>query len=242
MRTIVIIQARFASTRLPGKTMLSLGSRSVLAEVVARCRAIAGIDAVCCAISEGFGHDILTEEALRAGALVSIGSDSDVLARYHAAARASAADVILRVTSDCPLIDPVVCAAVLAQRAAQGLDYCANNRPPSFPHGLDCEAFSRAALERNAAAAHTAYDHEHVTPYMAREPGFQRGFLAAEDAVYARQRWTLDYPEDYQFLWHLHRRLNGARPPWRAVAALVAGDPALVALNAARLDQSRFES
>lgn len=240
MRTIVIVQARFASTRLPGKTMLCLGAGSVLAEVLARCRAIAGVDEVCCAVSDGFGSDILADEAERSGARAVVGSEVDVLARYLAAARATAADVVLRVTSDCPLIDSVLCATVLAERARAEADYCVNNAPPTFPHGLDCEAFTRAALERSAEEARAADDREHVTPYMARQAGFRRSTVVGNDDVYARQRWTLDHPEDYAFLHRVHRRLGGARPPWRVVAEMVACDPALSAINAMRVDAQRY--
>ena len=240
MRTVVIVQARFASTRLPGKTMLCLGSGTVLFEVLDRCRAIPGVDAVCCAVSDGFGADMLAEEAERAGAEAVIGSDADVLDRYLTAARATAADVVLRVTSDCPLIDPELCAEVLAERARRDADHCVNNRPPSYPHGLDCEAFTRAALERAAAEATAAGDREHVTPYMVRTAGFRLAGIVAADPRHARQRWTLDHPEDYAFLHRVHRRLAGSRPAWHVVAEMVAADPALAAINAVRVDPARF--
>lgn len=240
MRTVVIVQARFASTRLPGKTMLSLGRHTVLREVVERCRSIDGVDAVCCAVSDGFGRDIIAEEAERAGAVVSMGSDVDVLERYRAAAELMAADVILRVTSDCPLIDPAVCAAVLGERAARQADYCADNVPPSFPHGLDCEAFTRAVLERAAATAEDSFDREHVTPWICRAPDVIRAGVVAPTDRYARQRWTLDHPEDYAFLWRVFSLLGDERPGWASLAERLVERPDVLSINVGRIDAARF--
>ncbi len=105
--------------------------------------------------------------------MVFRGDEHDVLGRYLGAARAVDADVILRVTSDCPLIDPRLCAAVIEARADTQADYAANNMPRLFPHGLDCEAFTRAGLEQAASDATEAYDREHVTPWLRRKPDLQ---------------------------------------------------------------------
>ena len=173
-RTAVIVQARTGSTRLPGKVLRKLGAKTVLAHVLARCAAIQGADAVVCATSTLPQDDPVAEEAARAGAHVFRGSESDVLQRYLEAARSVSADVVLRVTADCPLIDPDVCAAVIVLRAATDADYASNNMPRLYPHGLDCEACRVAALAEAAAVTHDPFDNEHVTPWLRRELGLKR--------------------------------------------------------------------
>lgn len=135
MRAGVVIQARAGSSRLPGKVLLPLGdhragacTRSLPGDPGHRCGVLRG--------SLGSDDDPVAEAAERLGACVVRGPEADVLERYRLAAGALDLDVVMRVTSDCPLIDPEVCAAVLALRAASGADYACNNAPPSWPHGL----------------------------------------------------------------------------------------------------------
>jgi len=135
-KTACIIQARLGSTRLPGKVLETLGDAPVLEHVLRRCQAIEGVDEVVCATVEGADGDAVATLADNLDIAVYRGSESDVLARYHGAAHAVGADVVMRVTSDCPLIDPEVCAAVLKLREEADADYAANNMPPSWPHGL----------------------------------------------------------------------------------------------------------
>ena len=112
MRVATIIQARMGSTRLPGKVLLDLGGRTVLARVIERALMIPGCDVVVCAVPESADDNPVAEEAARAGAVVTRGSTTDVLDRYWRAAQAVEADAIMRITSDCPLIDPAVCGAL----------------------------------------------------------------------------------------------------------------------------------
>jgi spore coat polysaccharide biosynthesis protein SpsF len=235
-RTVCIIQARRGSTRLPGKVLERLGEFPVLIHVLRRCAVIPGVDAVVCATVEGADGDTVSALAAGAGADVFRGSESDVLARYLGAARQSAADIVMRVTSDCPLIDPEVCGEVLRLRAAEAADYAANNLPPGWPHGLDCEAFTRAALEEAAATATEPDDREHVTPWIRRNQAYRRVNLSGPGGDLVAQRWTLDYPEDLDFLRALSARrdLGAPYPSWREIAALVAREPALSRLNEGR--------
>lgn len=231
-RRVAIIQARATSTRLPGKVLLPLGPGTVLEEVLRRCACIPCIDAVCCAVPDGPDHDAVAAEAARCGAVVMRGSEHDVLDRYYRAAQTLAADVVMRVTSDCPLIDPTLCGEVLAL-VTGAVDYACNNMPASFPHGLDCEAFTMAALERAWREADTAPQREHVTPYLRTEAGFNRAALAGPGGAWAGRRWTLDHPDDYRMLVETFRMLPPppAVPDWRQVAALLDAHPAIEAIN-----------
>ncbi len=216
--------------------MKKIGRRTVLAEVLSRCRSVPGVDAVVCAMPDEPASAILAEEAQAAGAVVVFGSETDVLARYAFAAREVSADVVMRVTSDCPLIDPSVCAEVLALRAAQGNDYAANNLDLTFPHGLDCEAFTATALFRAAAEATNAYAREHVTPWLRAAPGLSRANLTAVDPRWAGERWTLDYPEDLAFIRAVFAELpvGPERNSAASVHAVLAEHPEFRAINASR--------
>lgn len=222
------------STRLPGKVLLPLAGATVLRHVLTRCRAIPGVDVVCCAIPEGEAGDGLAQEVQQAGAKVVEGDERDVLARYLKAARAVDADVIMRVTSDCPAIDPAICGAVLAALRDEQADYACNNMPRGWPHGLDCEAMTRAALERAAAEAHEPHDREHVTPWLRRSPEIKRAVVHGPGGAAASGRWTLDHPEDYAFFQALFEQLEPL--PHLAdhseIAAVLAAHPQIQTLNA----------
>jgi len=236
MRTAIIVQARMGSSRLPGKVMKELGRRTVLAEVLTRCRSVPGVDVVVCAMPDEASSAAIAQEARSAGAVAVLGPETDVLARYALAAREVSADVVMRVTSDCPLIDPSICAEVLALRAAQDNDYAANNLIRTFPHGLDCEAFTATALSRAAAEARDAYAREHVTPWLRVAPGLSRANLAAADPRWADERWTLDYPEDLAFMRAVFAELPAgpACTSAASVHAVLAAHPEFRAINASR--------
>lgn len=233
--TALIAQARMGSTRLPGKVIERLAGQTVLAHVIARAKRIAGVDVVCIATTDDAADDGVADAATAAGAAVFRGDEQDVLARYRGAADLLDADVVMRVTCDCPVIDPAVCDAVLALRAECGAEYAANNLVREWPHGLDCEAFTRAALIEAAETTREAYDREHVTPWLRRAPHLVRAHLDGPGQPTAGQRWTLDYPEDLAFF----RALFAAYPEaatagWRDIYEVVAHRPDISALNAVR--------
>lgn len=239
--TAVIVQARHASTRLPGKVMLDLAGHTVLSHVLHRCLAIPGADHVCCAVPEGVACDQIATEAERCGATVFRGSEHDVLDRTLQAARDLSADVVLRVTSDCPLIDPTICDQVLELRASRAVDYASNNLPPTWPHGLDCEAFTVAALARAAAETEDDHEREHVTPRLRTAPGYSRANLEGPGGRFPGLRWTLDYPEDHAYL----QALFGYLPPWPTIPdiqemlRIIDQHPEIAALNAGRIEAAR---
>ena len=167
MTVACVIQARMTSTRLPGKMMLSLGGEPAIRHVLRRCQAIKGIDKVVCTVPEGDKSTPIKREAMALGVQIVTGSEHDVLSRYYHAAIAVKADIIMRVTGDCPLIDPEICGRVLALMD-DGVDYASNVVPRGWPKGLDCEVFTFDALERAHKEADDPYDREHVCPWMQR--------------------------------------------------------------------------
>jgi spore coat polysaccharide biosynthesis protein SpsF (cytidylyltransferase family) len=234
MRVAVIIQARMASTRLPGKVLLDLGGRTVLARVLERAAAIPGADVVVCAVPDGAADDPIAEEAVRAGAVVTRGSESDVLDRYYRAAVAVQADAIMRITSDCPLIDPQVCGDLIALWRTSGADYGAINMPAAWPHGLECEIFAFAWLERAWREAAKPSEREHVSPFIRNHPDVRSVNLPGPGPETVRHRWTLDHPDDLEFLRALWPKLPEGPVgwAWRIPFAIVDADPALAAINA----------
>lgn len=235
--TVAIIQARMGSTRLPGKVMRMLGRHTVLGWVIRRVAASAGLNRVVVATTTSSADDCIAAEAVRHGAEVFRGSEDDVLSRYVGAARASDADVVVRVTSDCPFFDPVVLAAMLARFSARAeqFDYLSNSwGRRTWPRGLDAEVFSRAALERCAREARLAYELEHVTPYIYTHPELFAigGYESPVD--HSVHRWTLDTTEDWDLIEAVHRALEDGGRLYRTdeILAWLGAHPEVMALNA----------
>jgi spore coat polysaccharide biosynthesis protein SpsF len=236
MTTACIVQARIASTRLPAKVLKDVAGEPVLGHVLRRCKAIPGVDVVVCATVDGPEGEPIEALARTYDAVVHRGSETDVLDRYLGAARLVDADAVVRVTSDCPLIDPILCGDVVERRRDEGAEYAANNFTWGYPHGLDCETFTREALEAAAATATEPYDREHVSPWIRRHPTFRKAAVPGPGGPEATWRWTLDYPEDLDFLRALFRYLPRApaMPSWQQIAMLVEQHPEVAEINAMR--------
>src|SRR5262249_14182542 len=192
-------------TRLPGKILMPLGNRPVLQHVVERVRASQAVDAVVVATTDGRADDETARAADAFGAGVFRGSEEDVLARYAGAAAATNADLIVRITADCPLIDTRVLTEMIERmKSARGsgdlTDLVTNARVRTYPRGLDTEIFTRAALSAAAAAAVLPHQREHVTPFLYAHPDRFRivDHVAAMD--HSGYRLTLDTKEDYDLL------------------------------------------
>jgi len=233
MRTVCIVQARMNATRLPGKLLLDLAGKTSLERVLERCMAITGVDVVCCATTDGAECDALAVVAKKAGAAVFRGSEDDVLRRYHEAAISLNADVILRVTADCPLIDPAICTDVLLLRQNSGADYANNNERPLWPYGLDCEAVTFAWLDRAAREATLPSDREHVTRFIRQHPEARKVTLKGPGKGYQHYSWALDTEDDLIFLRALFKRMPDNPESWnyQVPLFLVEADPQLAAIN-----------
>lgn len=244
MVVAIIVQARMGSSRLPGKVLERLNDRTVIAEVLRRCQSIPGADVVCCAIPQGADDDPLAAEIERAGAIVFRGHESDVLDRYARAAEAVAADVVMRVTGDKPLIDPVICGKVLELRDAADADFSCNNMPAGWPHGIDCEAFTFDVLARAASRARDAEDREHVTPWIRRQTDIKRVNLDGPGGGNVDLRWTLDYPEDLAFFTALFDTVPSEidMPLYQDIMRILEKRPDIAALNARWRHLSRYSA
>ena len=231
-RTVAIIQARLGSTRLPGKVLQDLAGEPMLARVVERLGRARTLDDIWIATTTEPRDDALVELCLRRGWPCARGSESDVLDRYVRAARESRAERVVRITSDCPLID-----AAIVDRVVDALGptsaYSSNLFPVrTFPRGLDTEAFTVAALETAGSEATAHPDREHVTPYIWRQPDrFPQASVSAE-SDHSHERWTVDTPEDYQLVQKIYAHFGDAAFGWQDVLRLLDTHPSWRALNA----------
>ncbi len=212
MKTVAVVQARMGSSRLPGKVMMPLAGRPMIDHVLERTARIEGVDEVVVAVADG-PEDVRLADHVRTTTSHPVveGPEDDVLGRYVLAARRREADVVVRITGDCPLISPRVSGRVLRAffDGSTDCDYASNTLVRTYPRGLDTEVLSRRALERVDAEATTASQREHVTLRIAQDPrGFRRRSVEAR-CVYPRYRWTVDTEADYRLV----RRIFDALMP-----------------------------
>ena len=207
---------------MPGKVLLALpNGRTVIDEVLLRCRLIPGIDCGVVAVSDDPLSDLIARHIEIFHRLapqrfsVVRGSEDDVLSRYIRAAEEVKADTIMRVTSDCPLIDPNVCGQVLQAYKETGADYCCNFLPErTWPHGYDCEVFPRRLLYRAADANEEDYPGNKggVDVWMIEAPGVKRHSIQKPGKSEGHRRLTLDTIEDLRLIWEeMERRLEASQ-------------------------------
>jgi spore coat polysaccharide biosynthesis protein SpsF len=233
-RTVAIVQARMGSRRLPGKVFALLGGSPVLWHVTTRVAHARTVEQVVVATSDQPGDDPIAGWCAAEGVTCVRGPEADVLARYEMAAKATSANVVVRVTADCPLLSPAVLDLVVDARAASGADYASNTLTRGFPRGLDVECLTRAALDAAAAEALDPEEREHVTPFVYNRPERFRLSSVAVPEDWSWLRWTLDTPADLQVLESFIAAVPSALDPlsdWRALAEQVAASPALRAAN-----------
>jgi spore coat polysaccharide biosynthesis protein SpsF len=220
------------STRLPGKVLRDLEGETMLARVMRRLGRARRIDSLLVATTDRAADDAIVEECRRHKLPVFRGDQDDVLDRYFRAAQLVKADVVVRVTSDCPLIDPEMTDQTVAAFLEARPDYAANNLVRTYPRGLDTEVFSMDALANAWQQARKPYERSHVTPYIYEHPADFRILTVTEDADYSHHRWTVDTAEDLEFVRTIYSRFK-EKPDflWRDVLDLVEREPQLTELN-----------
>jgi len=240
--TVAIIQARMGSTRLPGKVLRDLCGITVLGHVIRRVARCKLVDKTVVATSTLPADDPIAKEAAAHSAAVFRGSEEDVLSRYYGAAIQSTAEVIVRVTADCPLFDPAILCEMLelfhgrnVPSSTRPLDYLSNTLGErTFPRGLDAEVFTMDALAKANALARDPWEREHVTPYIYSHPQTFRleGYRQAMDQ--SMQRWTLDTEEDWALIRAIYEALGRADGMFvtQDVIDYLRVHPELMAINA----------
>lgn len=232
MKVVAIVQARIGSTRLPGKVLKDLAGETMLARVVERLRHANRVDELLVATTDRPEDDAIVDECRRLSVLVSRGDQHDVLDRYFKAAQYVSADVVVRITADCPLIDPEITDKTIAQFLDELPDYASNTIVRTYPRGLDTEVISFSALSKAWQKAQKPYEREHVTPYLLEHPSEFRLASVVGDRNYSTHRWTVDTPEDLLFAQTVYERLKvKGMFSWRDVLAVLDREPELAELN-----------
>ncbi|CAB3637572.1 MAG: aminotransferase class III-fold pyridoxal phosphate-dependent enzyme [Achromobacter sp.] len=231
MKVVAIVQARMGSTRLPNKVMKRIGGKPMIELLLARLSCSNEIDEIVLATSEAAQNAPLIEHVRSLGYRCHAGSEDDVLDRYYQAARISDATVVVRITGDCPLVDPALVDDVIRGYKVAEVDYFSNTDPPTYPDGLDIEVFSFAALERAAKETSVPFDREHVTPYLRGSDHFSRAGTSHKDDL-SGLRWTVDEPVDLdvisQVFAHFAPEIHFT---WRQVLDLQQAQPQLFSAN-----------
>lgn len=232
MKIVAIVQARVGSWRLPGKVLEDLAGRSMLSRVVSRLRASRLIDELLVATTILAKDDAIVEECQNCGVSLYRGEENDVLDRYFRAAESRGADVVVRITSDCPLIDPEVTDKTIRAFLQEQPDYASNTIERTYPRGLDTEVFSQNALTQAWQEASELYEREHVTPFIVEHPAQFRVFSVKGDEDYSAHRWTVDTSEDLAFVRMVYSHFRDNEMfSWRDVLKLLEREPTLADLN-----------
>lgn len=236
MKKVAIVQARLGSTRLPGKILMDLAGRPMLAQQIRRMKRCRFLDEIVVATTTASADDAVVELARHEGVGWFRGSQEDVLSRYLGAARESYADLVVRITGDCPLVDPEVTDLVVSELAAHstGCDYASNSLRRTYPRGLDAEALFWDVLLRINRMAATPEDREHVTVLPRQHPGLflTRSIEDSEDN--SDLRWTVDHDADLQLVRTLYERLGLAESgtTYREIVRFVREHQDLAKMNA----------
>ncbi len=233
MKTVIVVQARMTSTRLPGKVLLPLAGQPMLVRLLERLRRVQRAQGIVIATTTNAADDPIAALCAQQGVSCHRGSEHDVLSRYADAARLHGADTVVRITSDCPLIDPALIDHVIAAYEEGDCDYVSNMLPPTWPYGMAVEVFSAAALAQAHAEATQAAEREHVTPFLYWQPERYRLRNVASPVDLSQHRWTVDTPEDYELVSRLFEHLMPTHPHFTQpdVLALLEQHPDWIALN-----------
>lgn len=234
MNVVAIMQARMGSTRLPGKVLLDIAGEPMLARAVKRLQRAQTLNKIVIATTTEPADDQLATYCARQQWHFFRGSQDDVLDRYFKTATQYQAKVIVRITSDCPLIEPEIIDQIVSQFLTPDttFDYMANFMPHrTFPRGLDTEVFSMEALKRAWQEDKNPATREHVTPYLYQHPEMFSigGFTSTAD--YSSHRWTVDTPEDLELVRRVYTYFGHNRFDWQEVLSLLKNNPEWLLIN-----------
>ncbi|MBK9521657.1 MAG: aminotransferase class III-fold pyridoxal phosphate-dependent enzyme [Rhodocyclaceae bacterium] len=231
MKTVALVQARMGSTRLPNKVMKPIGGIPLIELLLTRLSSAKEVDQIIVATSVDERNLPLVEHVRKLGYCCEQGSEDDVLDRYVEAAKKHQADVLVRITGDCPLVDSGLVDEVIRRFKAENVDYFCNTNPPTYPDGLDIEVFSFKALNQAHKETSDPFDREHVTPYL-RKPGKFKTAAMQHSQDLSALRWTVDEAADFvvieKVFQHFHPRTDFT---WTDVLALQSEQPELFNFN-----------
>lgn len=232
MNIIAIIQARMNSTRLPHKVMAELSGHPLLYYVCYRARKAVTLNDTVVATTTHVSDNAIAEFCRKEGISCFRGSEEDVLDRYYQAAKVFRADAIVRLTADCPLLDPVVIDRVVGVFRAGDYDYVSNTIEASYPDGLDTEVMKHTALERAWREACLKSEREHVTSYIWKHPELFHLMNVKNEVDYSAMRWTVDEPEDLALIQQIYAHF-GSSPEysWQEVISFLLENSRITSIN-----------
>lgn len=229
MTVLCVVQARMGSTRRPGKVLADLGGRPLLAHLLDRLSPLGAagvVGQIVVATSEASGDDAVATVAQQVGVETVRGPEHDVLARFGVVLDRHPAEVVVRITGDCPFVDPELVAAALRLRAETAADYASNTLARTYPDGFDVEVVTSEALQRADIEARDPVEREHVTPFVYRRPStFALRTLRHDGASLAHLRCTVDVEEDLESARELIRRLGRDDAGWLDVVGAMDTPP-----------------
>lgn len=217
MRIEIFVQARMGSTRLPGKVMMPVLGRPLLDYLLERLAQVKEASAIAVLTTHQSIDDSIVSFCQQKGIPCYRGPEDDVLARYYQVAKERRPDAIVRITADCPLIDPDIVDQVIHTYSSffPSYDYVSNSLQRTYPRGLDTEVFSFQALEQAFHQAGELAEREHVTPYLYRHPEKFRLYNIASPCSLAHYRWTVDTVEDFTLIRLILEHLYATHPHFR---------------------------
>jgi spore coat polysaccharide biosynthesis protein SpsF len=234
-KTVVVIQARMGSSRLPGKVLMPVGGRPLLAYLIERVREAKRVDELIVATTTEPADAAIAAYCEAEGVRFVRGSEQDVLSRFVLATDATRAEVVVRVTADCPLLEPGLVDSAIAefQDSREAPDYVSNMLEPTWPYGMAVEVLAAKSLRQAHAEARDPAEREHVTPFIYRRPErFKLRSLTMQPDLSA-ERWTVDTPEDFDLVSRILGELHPRNPRFRLrdVVALLDRHPDWRAIN-----------
>lgn len=233
MKVIAIVQARMGSTRLPGKVLKKIKAKTVLDYVIERLRLCNKLDDIVLATTTNKKDNILEEYAINKEINFFRGSEEDVLSRYYEAAKKFNADVVVRITSDCPLIDPEIVDNIISKHVESTADYTSNIVKRTYPRGLDTEVFNFDVLTVTYNNANEKYQREHVTSYiMEHTEKFKLQNIEAEGILKRPDiRITVDTKEDFELIKRIILSFNNLNFKAKDIIDLLDKNPKLLDIN-----------
>lgn len=231
-KTVALLQARMGSTRLPGKILMDIAGKPMMDHVVTRTMRAKTLDEVVVTTSDLPGDDVTAAYCAERGWPVFRGSSEDVLDRFYQAAKAHGGETLVRITCDCPMIEPDIIDDVVRLFERTGADYAVNGwKKLSYPRGISAEAFSFAALERAWREDKNPAWREHGTPYLYMHPELFKLEELVSDKDYSAMRWTVDTPEDMAFVRKIFEAFGHDRFTWKETLALLEKHPDWLEIN-----------
>jgi len=227
----VIIQARTRSTRLPNKVLLDLSGRTLLEFQIERIKRSRLVSEIIIATTNKDYDDPIEKIGNKLSIKVIRGDEFDVLSRFHLASQEAIEEILVRITGDCPFVDPTLLDEMINSYMIENIDYLSNGSPPTYPDGLDIEIFSKKILEEAYSSSVKPFEREHVTPWIKRNDNYLiSNQINSED--YSYMRWTIDEPEDYEVIKEVVNHFDGRSDfHWKDVIKLEQANPQIFNAN-----------